>query len=123
MKRLLLWIWCFPQMLVGYLVKIFTKARKVDNYYEYDVPFGSISLGEYVFICPAHYDDGDTLKHEYGHTLQSRYLGWLYLPVIAIPSIVWAGCFDWLRRKRGISYYSFYTEKWADELGGVKRDE
>ncbi|WP_237558582.1 hypothetical protein, partial [Cellulomonas carbonis] len=58
--------------------------------------------------------------HERGHVKQSIYLGWLYLPVIGVPSIIWAG----LRRLglfAGRSYYSFYTESWADRLGGVKR--
>ena len=123
MNKFQLWTWCFPQMLLGFLVKIFTKARKVGDHYEWDIEVGSLSLGEYIFLCPGHYGDEETLKHEFGHTIQSRRLGWLYLLVIALPSITWAGCFGWLREKYGISYYSFYTEKWADKLGGVVRTE
>lgn len=123
MTKLLLWIWCFPQQLAGWLVKVITKARKVGDHYEYDVKCGSLSLGEYVFLCPGHYGDEQVLKHEKGHSVQSRYLGWLFLFVIAIPSFIWAGCFGDYRKKHNISYYSFYTEKWADKLGGVKRGE
>lgn len=123
MEKILLWIWCFPQMLVGWLVKVFTKARKVGDHYEYNIKCGSLSLGEYIFLCPGHYGDERVIKHEKGHSVQSLYLGWLYLFVIAIPSLIWAGCFDNYRKKHNVSYYSFYTEKWADKLGGVKRGE
>lgn len=121
MEKLLLWIWCFPQMLIGFLVKCFTKAKKVDNHYEYNIPFGSVSLGEYIFLCPSHHGDEEVLKHEYGHTIQSKYLGWFYVFVVLIPSMIWAGCFKDYRKKHNVSYYSFYTERWADELGGVNR--
>lgn len=120
MKLLLTWIWCFPQMLAGYIVKKVTKARKVGDHYEYDVKHGSLSLGEYVFLCPGHYTNEEVLKHEKGHTIQSKYLGWLYLLVIGLPSIIWATCFGKYREKHNVSYYSFYTEKWANKLGGVK---
>lgn len=121
MKRVFIWIWCFPQMLVGLLVKYFTRAKKNGNHYEYKITFGSVSLGEYIFLCPTHWGNETTLKHEQGHTKQSLYLGWLYLFVIGIPSFMWAGCFKWYRRKYNVSYYAFYTERWADKLGGVNR--
>jgi hypothetical protein len=41
--------------------------------------------------------------------------------VIGLPSIIWASFFGEFRRKRNISYYSFYPEKWADHLGGVDK--
>lgn len=117
----LVWIWCFPQMLLGFLVRLFTKARRVDGYYEYSIRSGSVTLGEYIFLCPAHRDDETVLRHEYGHVLQSRRLGWLYLIVIGIPSFVWAGCFKRYRKRHHVSYYAFYTERWADKLGGIER--
>jgi hypothetical protein len=121
MKTIATWLWCLPQQLAGLILCRLTKARKVGDHYEYDIKSGSISLGEYIFLCPAHKDDATVLKHEQGHMKQSRMLGWLYLLVIGIPSIVWARCFEWYRAAHGISYYDFYTEKWADELGGVRR--
>lgn len=122
LKTILIWIWCFPQQLAGLIVKIVTKAKKVDDHYEYSVRSGSVSLGTYVFLCSSHQNDTTTLNHEKGHTKQSFYLGWLYLLVIGLPSIVWAGCFKKYRARKNKSYYSFYTEKWADRLGGVTRD-
>lgn len=62
-----------------------------------------------------------TIHHEYGHTRQSLYLGWLYLLIIGLPSITWAWLHSSFKCFSTVSYYDFYTEKWADWLGGVKR--
>ena len=59
------------------------------------------------------------LVHEYGHTIQSLIFGPLYLIVMGIPSTVW-GFLPYFNRKRkneGLSYFSFFTEKWANFLG------
>jgi hypothetical protein len=67
---------------------------------------------------------GEDLKrmitvHEYGHTIQSLILGPLYLFVIGAPSLLWAGipAFSRMRRRRQMSYYRFYPERWANHLG------
>lgn len=54
-----------------------------------------------------------------GHAKQSRLLGPLYLIVIGLPSILWAGIHGKVAPRK--SYYWFYTERWADRLGGVGR--
>lgn len=123
-KKILLWIWCFPQNLVGLIVKKVTKATPQGKHYWFKVECGSVSLGEYVFLCPSHYGNMKVLRHEKGHTKQSRMLGWLYLPLIALPSLIWAGIYSKYEEKfkaRGITYYWFYTERWADKLAGIKR--
>lgn len=122
MKKFLVWIWCFPQMLAGAIWVKISKARKADGYcivsdkYEY-----SMSLGEYIFLCESHVDDPDTLKHERGHTKQSYIFGWFYLLCAGLPSALWARLGKKYREKHGIDYYSVYPENWADKLGGVKR--
>lgn len=111
-------------MLVGYIVKRVTKATPRDNHYWFNSKMGSVSLGEYVFLCPDHYGNIKVLRHEKGHTKQSRILGWLYLPLIALPSLIWAWIYsknEAYFKEKGVSYYSFYTEKWADKLAGIKR--
>lgn len=87
---------------------------------------GGISLGKRIilprkyawlsnsYVCLA-------LAHEWGHTRQSLYLGWLYLPIIGIPSITWAWLHSSFKCFDTISYYSFFTERWADRLGCVRR--
>lgn len=106
-------------MLAGLLLMLATKAKRHGDHYRYNLNSGSISLGTYIFLCPAHYHSETTLRHEQGHTRQSYILGWLYLLVIGLPSIIWACCFESYRRKYDKSYYSFYTERWANKLGGV----
>ena len=92
----------------------------------------SVSLGMFVFITqdPYFYDKlkenyakadlaDRMLVHEYGHTIQSLILGPLYLIAMGIPSTLW-GFLPALNEKRkleGISYFSFFTEKWANTLG------
>lgn len=82
----------------------------------------SASLGLFLFLS-------DTIKepalfsamrvHEYGHFIQSLILGPLYLPLVALPSMLWCcvPVFRSWRNSREYSYYSFYTERWADHLG------
>ncbi|MGN0132241.1 MAG: hypothetical protein ACI4AA_07370 [Lachnospiraceae bacterium] len=92
----------------------------------------SVSLGMFVFVTkePYFYDklkkeytmeelSRRLLVHEYGHTIQSLIFGPLYLIVMGIPSTVW-GFLPYFNRKRkneGLSYFSFFTEKWANFLG------
>lgn len=125
LKTFLLVLWQLPQDILGAIVWVICRARKrtchsKDGriFIEWGL-YSGMSVGHFVFVHRA--NDTRTVKHEYGHTLQSQYLGWLYLLVIGLPSIIWAGCFGGYRSKKGISYYSFYTEKWADKLGGVIR--
>lgn len=123
-KEILLYIWQLPQNLLGLLlVAIYRPESKYDMddiriHYSRRMK-GGISLGKYV-IMSYDYNDytGASEKHEYGHTRQSIYLGPLYLLVIGLPSLLWV---IWWNRDRGVSYYSFYTEAWADKLGGVQR--
>ena len=79
---------------------------------------GGISLGRYIIMNGRLYLDVRRAQHERGHSIQSMILGPLYLFVIGLPSILWAA---WWNSGRKVSYYWFYTERWADRLGGVKR--
>ena len=99
---------------------IFTKAKKVEDHYVCELKGGGVSLGEFVFLANESTLDTRMLSHEIGHRKQSRILGWLYLPVIGLPSVIWAVCFKRYRIRNNVGYYSFYTESWADRLGGVR---
>ena len=59
------------------------------------------------------------LVHEYGHTVQNAVLGFLYLPVIVVPSVLWFSLpmMKQYRKRKQFSYYRFYTEKWANAWG------
>lgn len=113
------YLWQLPQNLLGLLLRLVYKGEDA-TYWGAVVRRsirmkGGISLGQYIIIEK----DADikTLWHEYGHCRQSRMLGWLYLIVVGLPSLIWAGIRRYTRR----SYYWFYTEKWADRLAGIER--
>lgn len=125
MLRFILFIWQLPQNIVGFIVFIYCRlfGRKSQIYKGKIATLwlfpGGLSMGDFIFV---HKDyDYNLIQHEYGHTFQSLYLGPLYLFIIGIPSLIWAGFFGKYRNKKHISYYSFYPEKWADKLGEVKR--
>lgn len=122
--NMLHFLWGLPQNLIGLIMYIFLapkhKHKRYKRAFVCEMPWGGgVSLGMFIFV--GNIDAEKTVMHEYGHTRQSMMLGVLYLLVIGLPSIVWAGCFDKYRAKHHISYYSLYTEKWADKLGGVVR--
>lgn len=124
-------IWGLPQTFLGLLE--FFKHRKEPHYRyrgcivtECEKPV-NVSLGLFVFVAAEKGSVNNQLHrmlpHEYGHTIQSLILGPLYLPVVGIPSWLWCNmpvCRK-LRSSRKISYHSFYTEKWADKLGKIKK--
>jgi len=139
MKRILLWVWQLPQHLLGLLLVLLLRARlrpwphkdKVINYWEYNPQSGLSrflsggSFGRYIILPPRN-DYAQTVPHEYGHSLQSRAWGPLYLLVVGIPSVIgnlWDRAFHkrWSVEKRTAWYYSRYPEKQADKLGGVVR--
>ena len=117
------YLWQLPQNVLGWIVMKIVRAEfhckcKEADVYVWKVR-GGMSLGKYIFV-----PEGvglQYIQHEYGHTVQSNYLGWFYLLVIGLPSLVWAGCFEGYRKKHNVSYYSFYTEKWANKLGGIDK--
>ncbi len=123
--KIIQWTWCLPQNLLGLFVFLITKLQGAKNE-KYKDAFvtrwkhsSGLSLGQFIFVPET--TSHETIQHEYGHTVQSNFLGPLFLIIIGLPSIIWAGCFNHYRIKHNISYYQFYTEKWADALGGVKR--
>lgn len=122
-NKILHFIWGLPQNIIGGIMYLIFRwknpHKKYKNAYVCVMPnrWGCVSLGMFIFVTDINAEQ--TIKHEYGHTRQSMLLGPLYLLVIGLPSIIWAGCFSEYRQKHYVSYYDFYTESWADKLGGV----
>lgn len=123
-RNLILFIWQLPQHIValiyfGYLVMM-CKDLGVDSRYKQAIVIpcvmrGAVTLGNYVFVG-LNSEYRKTVKHELGHTIQSKILGPLYLIIIGIPSITYCGLrslFPSLRKK---NYYNFFSEKWANNL-------
>lgn len=114
-------VWGLPQTLVGAAMAMVCRTSASRTFCSVIVRewgLGSgLSLGLFVFVpkgCSRR-----LLVHEYGHSVQSMLLGPLYLPVVVLPSLVWAGVpalARW-RERHGVSYYDMPTEHWASWLG------
>ena len=162
--KVILFFWQLPQNVLGLLFRVYwalfdgsvwtttTKSNIRKERYEdsvvYVVPsktFSGVSLGRYIFIGESRDLDPHIRAHEYGHSIQSKILGPLYLLLVGIPSLTLnrLSVIKYNRamrkaekrfRETGQSftraeivkpildwYYSSYPEKWADKLGGVRR--
>lgn len=140
MRTIFLYLWQLPQNLLGLLLiailGIEEKEEVIDGariYFSKRMLSG-ISLGRYIILntwfLPTEGKTGiygrETRLHEWGHSKQSKYLGWLYLIIIGLPSLLgniydrlFHGYMSYYERIRW--YYNLPWEKWADKLGGVKR--
>jgi hypothetical protein len=121
MKSFLLYLWQLPQNLLGLIFLLFIRGEEkhslgeISFYYAKNFA-GGISLGKYIIIG---HKCEKSVKHEYGHCIQSKKLGWLYLLVVGLPSLIHAAFHDC--EKIGKTYYHFWTEQWADKLMNIKR--
>jgi len=121
-------IWELPQIFVAGMIIIFLR-RKITGreHYKNSIIFyikrfpAGISLGRFIILNDKYEGNKLSIKHEYGHTVQSMYLGWLYLFVIGLPSIirvlVWR-----MKRLKSLDYYKGYPENWANKLGFSKEE-
>lgn len=74
----------------------------------------AFSMGKIIFLYNGFPETAqgrrtEMIRHEYGHAIQSVYLGWLYLIVIGLPSLIITGISPALAEK-------CYFEKWANSL-------
>lgn len=120
--ELFIWFfWQLPQNIVALVMMPFLGKMKLirsDLYayaFECEKMSGGISLGNFIFLSPNSAKKEPTILHEYGHVMDSHKFGWLYLFIIGIPSICWA-----MFRTKDSCYYSWYTERWANENVGLK---
>lgn len=122
--KVLMFLWQLPQNLVALVMLPFLgKLKVVDKTkwctcYEGTKMQGGISLGSFAFVAPYYSNRPEIVAHELkGHTVDSRWLGPLYLLVIGLPSILNAW-FDFTD-----CYYSFYTERLANKHAGLEVDK
>ncbi|HPD02292.1 MAG TPA: hypothetical protein P5161_03790 [Eubacteriales bacterium] len=123
---LLQFTWGLLANLLGFLVYL-SKGKLNREWFKgalisrHEENWGGVSLGIFIFVNGARGEQWflDARAHEYGHTLQNLLLGPLYLFVIGIPSVIWCNSkrFIKLREEKGVSYYEFYPEKWANAWG------
>lgn len=122
--KVLMFLWQLPQNIVGLVMYIFLKNKKVVDEtiwckcWVADNMQGGISLGSFAFVSPGLSKHPESVAHELrGHTVDSRIFGPLYLIVVGIPSILNA-TLDFTE-----CYYDWYPEKWANEHAGLETDE
>ncbi|MEZ3441530.1 hypothetical protein [Alistipes sp.] len=138
MKYILLYLWQLPQNLLGLLlfhVRVYKPLREIEfrghRVLICDMFPGGISLGNYILV-DFHREAWDagrqeyvrmelrySIRHEFGHSRQSEYLGWLYLPVVGLFSGVHNLCHRF-GCARG-NYYRYWCEAWANRLGGIPK--
>lgn len=128
-------VWGFPQTLAGALIAAGLRGSPRGRYRNAIVTYwkkdAGLSLGLFLFLprsaAPSRRTGtmtayGERLhRHEYGHTVQSWILGPLYLPVVGLPSLVWAAFPPFSKKWRSgdRDYYSFVTERTADGLSAL----
>lgn len=134
--KIILWIWQLPQHLIALLIFAQNKIRKgvckklqSENITWYKIKYiydSGICLGNYIILDSDKYVSLNDVKHEFGHSIQSKIFGPFYLIVVGIPSIV-RNIFNrffhkkWTYLEKNKWYYSGYPENWADKLGKVNR--
>lgn len=124
--RILLIIWELPQMLLAGIILIFLRRRVTgqETFYNSKILYvkkfpGGISLGRFIILNSGYSNDEISKKHEYGHSIQSSYLGWFYLVIVGLPSIIRAVAWKLLKLNKS-DYYKGYPENWANKLGFPK---
>ena len=147
MKKFLLFIWQLPQNIIGFIITRFACGKIVFNinntfcnvYFMKYLFNSGVSLGNYIIFDKKYrkYSESDnfnkclifknSVRHEYGHQIQSKISGPFYLIVVGIPSLfrnIYHRIFHkkWSLSKRINWYYSSFPEKQADQLGCVLRN-
>jgi len=121
MARIWQVVWGLPQTVLGLALCLALRgprrryAFRTAIVTEWGIRAGFTS-GMFIFVPRS--CSRELLLHEYGHTLQSALLGPIYLPLIVLPSLAWAGlpACRGFRRNHQFSYYRFPVERWANVL-------
>lgn len=122
-------IWELPQVIVSLFVLCFLAIAGDLNikHERREISFvivrssfiksSGLSLGLLVFL-PMECSD-NMLCHEYGHSRQAIFLGWIYLLAVGIPSLI-LYIIKKTKHKSSEWYHSKYPENWANLLGHAK---
>lgn len=122
--EIIMWVWQLPQNIIGWVISRFGEKHGeiyiVKNLFDSGVCLGNYIIFDEIYLMASDIASIRAYNHEKGHQEQSYRLGWLYLIVIGLPSLIWNLIYR-LGLFKKINYYDFYTEKWADKLGEVDR--
>ena len=133
MKKVLLYIWQLPQNIYGLIIRLIWPAEKKLEYRGKTIRInskfpGGISLGETIYVnkYPTNKNLWKDVKHEWGHSVQSKRRGWFYMPTVGLPSITFCGIDTLFHKGWDVErftkwYYNLPWEKDADKKGSVDR--
>lgn len=132
------WSWGIIMNLVGLIASLICLAtgkfemKKCPNspliaiVLKSDYNMGSATLGMFCITGKYNYEHGmvddsidfTVMDHEWGHTIQNAIAG-PGMIVIALCSLIWCTIIYTSKRKKdpSLSYYSYWTESWANDLG------
>lgn len=125
MYYLIQFTWGLPLNILGFIVYFFLgiickypiyNHRKA-KYIVVPWNFGGVNLGMFIILGEK---NKTLITHEYGHSIQNLYWGWLMPFVIAIPSAIrywYRKILVKLNKKLTTSYYDIWFERQASELG------
>ncbi len=128
-----LFIWELPQNLMGLMVYLIMKIKRLKVTTEQEkhrlfieTTETGVSLGWFIFWTQKGnrfpHLKNDCRMHEYGHARQSAMLGPVYLFVVGITSVARVLYRKWYLKKYGQNwknYFNGFPENWADRLGRV----
>lgn len=129
--------WCLPQNILGAIISLFLRGERF-RYHgslvtlyrgeERAKKLGAFSLSGFIFMpaCWREHYRKTVVVHEYGHVVQSLMLGPLYLPVVGLPSVIWANFYTKKNakyRSNGVRYTDRFPENEADRLGELVTGE
>jgi len=134
-RAALLALWELPQTTLGALLLVACQAagrvvglERARGRLFIETRGLGVSLGWFVFwsrrFAPGFASAARNRDHEYGHSLQSRALGPLYLLLVGVPSVsrvVYSVLHYRLTGQSWTGYYDGWPEDHADRLGGVRR--
>ena len=107
----------FRNMFWDVSVERFHGATVVDRKDKTDDWWG-VTLGPYINTFNKD-KEMNLVPHEYGHTIQSKYLGPLYIPIIGVPSLKGSIMQDISSHKHDDEWY----EIWANDLSNLYLDK
>lgn len=126
--HILSWTWGLPLNLVGHIVAFVLLRMKYKpqkwggcHYFVVGENWGGFSLGSIIVVDKSY--DEYALNHEFGHSIQNCYYGFLCPFLVSIPSCVryWyqriVVSFGIKEESELPDYYSIWFEKQANELG------
>lgn len=124
LTKFLLIIWQLPQIIVGGILFFFSKKIAVGKHKQAIISYcpwmkGGVTIGPFIFVSQWYYEytyrsyNEKIVKHEYGHTIQSRIFGPFYILGLGYKSLIHA---VFHKDTKNHTYEDFWTEKWANKL-------